>query len=176
MSREIKFRSFLNVADKIKVVLEEVTIYPDGMQGMNYDDFVNDVQGVGYNFDGDHFSNANDSEAELIEGYKYNVQTGDDWIFFEGTPLQFTGLKDKNEKEVYEGDIVDAGYGRAKVVFNSGCFMLEWIYDTEASMEILGIDRNMRRNRLLIEVIGNIYETPELLNIELKDIKNSKNE
>ncbi|MGG1017370.1 YopX family protein [Bacillus subtilis] len=73
---------------------------------------------------------------------------------------QYTGLKDKNGREIYEGDIViDERKNSAEVVFDDGCFC------------VIGYLGDLRthpiRDSLFcgerFEVIGNIYENPELL-------------
>jgi uncharacterized phage protein (TIGR01671 family) len=71
--------------------------------------------------------------------------------------MQFTGLLDKNGKEIYEGDIVTGmHYKRPRVV--------EWIINNGISgFIVVGINQNDTASFKGIEVIGNIYENPNLL-------------
>ncbi len=83
----------------------------------------------------------------------YNTHEGDEHLVVQ----QYTGLKDKNGKEIYEGDIIsgefyDTEYHhsetiKAQVVFNNGAFNIairEW-------------------HKPSLEIIGNIFENPELI-------------
>lgn len=141
--REIKFRAW----DKINKNLFIVSV----IQGLDKDD---------------------SSEFKYVSGSNYNVA---DWKDIE--LMQFTGLKDKNGVEIYDGDIVkdtyyhDNGWKDWKVE-SKGIIKYNWgafcVVDTPASDKLSDIlYRRMHPSDPdaigSIEVLGNIYENPELL-------------
>ena len=78
--------------------------------------------------------------------------------------MQYTGLKDKNGTEIYEGDIVkvkNCQYHIGKVIFDE-----EYVeYEIEVNKDIIFPISVCYgdASELDIEVIGNIYDNPELL-------------
>lgn len=74
--------------------------------------------------------------------------------------MQYTGLKDKNNKEIYEGDILFESFGERyyKVVFENGGFRAEFKGDfDEHSFDLIDVVAQG------CEIVGNIYENPELM-------------
>ena len=86
----------------------------------------------------------------IVEG-KYTSLNPENYVV-----EQFTGLLDKNGREIYEGDVVKC---RAVLddnkIFNKA---VEWSNGGFIANGALGVNHN------LVEVIGNIHENPELLN------------
>jgi uncharacterized phage protein (TIGR01671 family) len=81
--------------------------------------------------------------------------------------MQYTELKDKNKKEVYEGDILLAsawpGGDRGIVKFADGQFLVDF-RDGGGNMVYSLRDRiQWGSEQLMDEVIGSVYENPELL-------------
>jgi uncharacterized phage protein (TIGR01671 family) len=87
------------------------------------------------------------------------------------TAYQFTGLLDKQGKEIYEGDILKVANqgeyreqevieGTGEVKFDDGGFKVFGFYGMGLSRKVCsGIEGNWN-----MEIIGNLYENPELLN------------
>jgi uncharacterized phage protein (TIGR01671 family) len=74
--------------------------------------------------------------------------------------MQFTGLHDKNGKEIYEGDVLsswddDAGDENLSVQFDNGQWW--WGDGNGNSLPLFDLDMGTAT------VIGNIYENPELI-------------
>lgn len=77
--------------------------------------------------------------------------------------MQFTNLLDKNDKEVFESDILKDNYGTTYIV--------EWEEEQTPGFHLTPIDEpkvqieeyKLWRDSDRIEVIGNIYENPELI-------------
>ena len=68
--------------------------------------------------------------------------------------MQFTGLKDKNDKEIYEGDII-RGY-IANDLDNKVTTRVYWDASANRSGWSIALTHEL-------EIVGNIYENPELL-------------
>lgn len=103
--------------------------------------------------------------------FKPLIKCADDNMAYKDYPImQFTGLTDKNGKEIYEGDIVkwendvSEGYKRVK----SGKGVIKWnkdycMFDVSFMTNIQATQYFMIDIISTLKIIGNIYENPELL-------------
>lgn len=89
--------------------------------------------------------------ARIIE----HTSKADNWIAVNpSTVCQFTGLKDKDGKPIYEGDIVDFG-GEGKVVFKGGAFYAKFGKYTECLLS------SLVESKESITVVGSEFDRKE---------------
>ncbi|WP_229030989.1 YopX family protein [Lactiplantibacillus plantarum] len=80
--------------------------------------------------------------SDFLDNKRYDVE-------------QFTGLKDVNGKDIYEGDILENRKYRSIVKFASGKFLADLI-ETIQTFDLISETHGSK-------VIGNVHENPELL-------------
>lgn len=108
-----------------------------------------------------------DKESKRMYDWKITRQYPMDYTFNSDivTPMQYTGLKDKNGTEIYESDILecqdwDGEKYVTEVKFGDGAFYIE-VNGCDYDYTVIGWA--IRQDIDECCVIGNIYENPELL-------------
>lgn len=104
----------------------------------------------------------------------YNVAVKNSYAFYEGkhltvkdgncqyTIMQYSGINDRNENQIYEGDLCRLESGRiVEVKFKDGGFGYDSL-DGE-SFNVFAGHNHLERILLSIEIIGNIFENKNLI-------------
>ena len=126
-----------------------VTAYGGCSVGTYVEDLIEQLKGQGFT----------DNEIERIRDYHYE---NDDWFIFDADFVeQITGLKDKNDKPIYEGDIIFINGEKWQVIWvDEGCAFffsnLKEVYHQPIYPDFYMMADDFK-------VIGNIHENPELL-------------
>lgn len=155
--REIKFRAWDKKSKKMRQITE--IVFNTGFYLEKNDNTVKLIWVKG---------------QDIIENKEIQIQREQDYIL-----MQYTGLKDKNGKEIYEGDILKLPVWLEQDDENEKCIC---IYAEEhQTSEIIGFGLYLKNAYLgkyqdlvpsdewdEFEVIGNIYNNPELLKEEHK--------
>jgi uncharacterized phage protein (TIGR01671 family) len=105
------------------------------------------------------------SIVEMDKNYpnNYGVEAYYTSVVEPETVGQYTGLKDKNGKKVFEGDIIECGDGKVPT-------LIEW-HDESHSFLAYNLKRKEYHRldkyflRYIGEIIGNIHENPELMEV-----------
>ena len=101
--------------------------------------------------------------------YPTHVVTNNEVYYIKDLPIgQYTGLKDKNGKEIWEGDIIEidddwkSGEGeRGEVMWDEKNAMFRLFCYTKHGGEGWFMAEN--KTWMKLKIIGNIYENPELI-------------
>lgn len=107
--------------------------------------------------------------------FKKSVLVGEHWEFGETNFINFddvnlmqsTGLHDKNDKEIFEGDIITNGEAVVDVKNHPALGFYTVINDVErffgSNTSIKDFENDVEEFSSVTEIIGNVYENPELL-------------
>lgn len=117
------------------------------------------------------------SLSRMYQPDEVMVGNGDIWIIDEDSVagewivnndiylMQSTGLLDKNGKEIFEGDIVDYKGRKAVIKWHGSYASFIYIFVDELQKRVAGWSP-LYLAYFHFEVIGNKFETPELLEVE----------
>ena len=106
-------------------------------------------------------------EFDVDEGYLNGLDGNHAYIVDPKTVCQYTGLKDKNGRKIFEGDIIKDDWRKCyKVIYNlKSCAFMAYCSNPPNEYDT-GLYRMGEAWCDSIEVIGTIFDNPELLEVE----------
>lgn len=112
-------------------------------------------------------------DQSRFDRFKYRIQPIESGVLYAhpidpDTLCQYTGLTDKNGKRIWENDICDRKEKYPEiVVFNKGDWRLDYsyVFGKEIHTDACNLGFYVCE-RKCVEVIGNIFDNPELLEVE----------
>ena len=109
-----------------------------------------------------HFNSITIIDNNVKPVINNSVKDSHEWYKLNYVPLMYTGMKDRNNKEIYEGDILRHLHMRNVIIFEDGTFKFKWLDET--TKRIRKYNEPMFKNtNIVFSVVGNIFENPELL-------------
>ena len=105
-------------------------------------------------------------DLETDDNEYYWMET--DWSFSDAEIMQYTGCRDKNGIEIYEGDVIKDKYDKIWLVqWYVGAFVItNKIPDSDGQTSTYSYFNNLSNHHFYFEVIGNIWEDGDLLDSE----------
>lgn len=161
MNDRFKFRCGITISHydddgndiETSLLVNNISIFDDGDVGFNRESLKEAVER----------KNLSKEEERTLWNSLDEYEVFEDWYQMSADFIeQCTGLKDKNGRLIYEGDIVkdDEGFvGLVKYDEVCAMFKIEFVYSAPSNFED---DMSWE-----FEVIGNIHENPELLEEEV---------
>ena len=104
-------------------------------------------------------------DLETDDDEYYWMET--DWNFSDVEIMQYTGCRDKNGIEIYEGDVIKDKYDKIWLVqYYVGAFVItNKIPDSDGQESTYSYFNNVSNHHFYFEVIGNMWNNPELLEV-----------
>lgn len=118
------------------------------------------------------FRSWDDVEKKMVRVYSLawppsGLEVNDSNVSLPRNLMQYTGLKDKNGLEVYEGDILKTPLGVGCISWEAPMYWLQpqwtWVpyFATEKGLELNDSETQIGWSD--VEIIGNIHQNPELI-------------
>lgn len=170
MNREIKFQAYLPT---LGIMIEEFSLYPDGMLGIDSGTLNDQLEEKGFTIDdsGDIYKKGDDKNMLL------NIMCGDEWYWIDDKHIklrQYSTITDKDGKELYDesiirdeetGGIYIVKFGQVPLLHYTGYYCQS--VSKENRIISLNNDADSDRNSKITE-IGNTYQNPEINRLGLK--------